>query len=101
TKQGFASDTHVVLPLHLKEGLDVDGRVRTFPKPQGMSGSPIVVLFETDPDGRFRVFPVVAIGTRYRIKSKILIGTDVRFALEMIAQFLRGEAGDPSPAPER
>lgn len=89
--QGVGVETHVLLPLDLKKGLDPAGHVRAFPKPQGMSGSPIVVLYDqTESDGDSRVFPVVAVGTRYRKMSKVLIGTDVRFVLGAIEQFLSG-----------
>jgi hypothetical protein len=86
---GVNARSHVALPLNLRQGLDSSGEPRIFPKPQGMSGSPIVVLYEATNQNHQRVFPVVAIGVRYRKRQKVLIGTDVRFAVEMIEQFLR------------
>ncbi len=87
--------THVVLPLDLRGAFDAAGRIVNFPKPQGMSGSPIVVLYgEPGSEGDSRVFPVVAVGTRYRKKTKVLIGTDVQFAVGAIERFVRG----PGPA---
>jgi hypothetical protein len=86
---GVNATTHVALPLNLRKGIDSTGKTRTFPKPQGMSGSPIVVLYEATNQNQPRVFPVVAIGVRYRKTQKVLIGTDVRFAVEAIRQFLR------------
>jgi hypothetical protein len=79
--------THVALPLNLRKGIDTTGKIRTFPKPQGMSGSPVVVLFEDTNQKQPRIFPVVAIGVRYRKSQKVLIGTDVRFAVEAIGRF--------------
>jgi len=88
---GVDAKTHVVLPLDLRRGFDAAGRTINFPKPQGMSGSPIVVLYgEPGSEVDSRVFPVVAVGTRYRKKTKVLIGTDVRFAVGAIERFLRG-----------
>lgn len=89
---GVDATTHVVLPLNLKKGVDVGGSTVTFPKPQGMSGSPVVVLYDVDEAAgdAWRVFPVVAVGIEYRRQAKALVGTDVRFVLEMIAQHLRG-----------
>jgi hypothetical protein len=52
-----------------------------------MSGSPIVVLYEENAD-QSRVFPVVAVGTRYRKAAKVLIGTDIEFAMGAIEEFL-------------
>ncbi len=88
---GVDAKTHVVLPLNLKRGFDAAGRIVNFPKPQAMSGAPIVVLYgEPGSEGDSRVFPVVAVGTRYRRKTKVLVGTDVRFAVGAIERFLRG-----------
>ena len=84
---GVDAKTHVVLPLNLKRGFDAGGRIVNFPKPQGMSG---VLYGEPGYEGDSRVFPVVAVGTRYRRKTKVLVGTDVRFAVGAIERFLRG-----------
>lgn len=89
---GVDAQTHVALPLNLREGIDSMGKPRTFPKPQGMSGSPIVVLYEARSEDQQRVFPVVAIGVRYRKREKVLIGTDVRLAVGAIEQFLRSQS---------
>ena len=85
--QGVDARTHVALPLDLRKGTDPHGRIRTFPKPQGMSGSPIIVLYdEAEVDRSPTPFPVVAVGTRYRSEPKVLIGTDVRFVIGAIEQ---------------
>ena len=81
---GVSADTHVVLSLNLKKGFDQNGKLQHFPKPQGMSGSPIVVLYDEEGGDESRVFPVVAVGTRYRPRTRVLIGTDVGFVLEAI-----------------
>jgi hypothetical protein len=90
-KQGVDAETHLVLPLDLRKGRDAGGLIRAFPKPQGMSGSPIVVLYgdNEETEDSLRGFPVVAVGTRYCKSAKVLIGTDIRFAVEMIDQFGR------------
>jgi hypothetical protein len=70
---GVSADTHVVLFLDLKKGFDQSGKLQHFPKPRGMSGSPIVVLARGDDS---RVFPVVvAVLTDHRRKAAM--GTDV------------------------
>ena len=85
---GVDAKTHVVLPLDLRRGFDTTGRIVNFPKPQGMCGSPIVVLYgEPGSEDDSRVFPVVAVGTRYRKKTKVLIGTDVH-SVGAIERFL-------------
>lgn len=75
---------NIVLSLDLEDCVDVDGRHRNFPKPQGMSGGPIWVLMDEPHSTTSRVFPVVAIGTKYRKRNKVLIGTDIGIALRMI-----------------
>jgi hypothetical protein len=82
-KHGLKPDTHVILPLDLRKGFGPDKKLIHFPKPQGMSGSPVIVLYETDDSGA-RTFPVVAVAIEYRKKEKIVVATDVRYVLEAI-----------------
>lgn len=83
TKHGIQPETHVVLPLDLRKGFDPGGNMVHFPKPQGMSGSPVVVLYEQE-DGGSRMFPVVAVAIEYRKKDKVVVATDVQYVLEAI-----------------
>jgi hypothetical protein len=88
---GLDPMTHILLPLNLKKGFDSEGRLVHFPKPQGMSGSPIIALYgEPGTEQDSRVFPVVAVGTRYRRKTKVLIGTEISFAMGAIQRFMAG-----------
>ncbi|MEO8002797.1 MAG: hypothetical protein ABI644_13055 [Arenimonas sp.] len=81
---GYAIETHLILPLDLKIGYDANGTHRNFPKPQGMSGSPIWVHFDEDKSfSDERVFPVVAIGTKY-LNGIGIIATDISFAIDLI-----------------
>ena len=80
---GLSAETHVVLPLDLRKGFDPAGRLIQFPKPQGMSGSPVVVLHENQGD-QARVFPVVAVAIEYRKSARVVVATDVSFVLEAI-----------------
>lgn len=92
-RHGCDPATHVILPLDRRKSFDMNGnRINELPQPQGMSGSPITVLYdiEEEREGSSRVFPVVAVGIEYRKAQKVLIGTDVRYVLEMIYQHLRG-----------
>ena len=82
-KHGVTAETHVLLPLDLEVGFDMTGRHVNIPKPQGMSGAPVVVLYG-DAAEDSRVFPVVAVGIEYRRAEKILLATDVGFVLEAI-----------------
>lgn len=84
SKHGLDPDMHVALPLKLKKTFGADGAHQHFPKPQGMSGSPIVVLYDEEGDDDPNSFPVVAVATDYRRSSNILFGTDIQCVLDAI-----------------
>ena len=81
---GLSTETHLVLPLDLKKGFDSSGRHRNPPKPQGMSGSPVWVLYEENVRGASRTFPLVAVGTTYKKNLKVLIATDIAVVVDLI-----------------
>lgn len=81
---GLSTETHLVLPLDLKVGFDLSGRHRNIPKPQGMSGSPVWVLYEDEEAEDSRTFPLVAIGTTYKKKLKALVATDIAVVVDLI-----------------
>jgi hypothetical protein len=95
-KHDVAPATHILLPFDRKRSMDADGRAVIFPKPQGMSGSPILVLYEDDgPSVQSRpAFPVVGVAVRSPVGAKIIVGTDIRFVREMILEHL----SEPEPA---
>ena len=81
---GLDPETHIILPFDKKSGFDSKGKKVNIPKPTGMSGGPIAVLYSDEVDD-FRAFPVVAVGIEYRSKSSIVVATDVGFVIEAIA----------------
>lgn len=81
---GLEPRSHVALRLDLKEGYDPSGNRTVFPKPQGMSGAPIVVLYNDDGSSHSKVFPVVAVATTYRVHDKVVFGTDASYVLDAI-----------------
>lgn len=80
----LSADKHLLLPLDLKKGFDSSGVHRNFPKPKGMSGSPIWIMYDENGGEQPRVFPVVAVGTKYWKNKGLLLATDVRVVSEMI-----------------
>jgi hypothetical protein len=83
---GLSALKNVALPLNLNEGYDTEGMHRNFPRPRGMSGSPIWVIYDDEgiiPLGK--PFPVVAIGTEFK-KGIGIIGTDISVAIDLIKQ---------------
>jgi hypothetical protein len=93
-KHGFDPGSHLLLKLNLKVGFGPNGEQVFFPKPQGMSGCPIIVLFSEGRPDDARVFPVVAVGVEYRSKDKLLVGTDVSYVIEAIQGPLQGRLVD-------
>lgn len=89
---GFDPKTHLLLHLNLKVGYGPGGDQQHFPKPQGMSGAPVFVLYSDGPEDNARVFPVVAVGIEYRPREKLLIATDVGYVLEAIGIAAQGAA---------
>lgn len=79
---GLDPGLHVALPLDLRRGSDPEGRLVHFPKPQGMSGSPIWELLDESDANQPRTFPLVAVATTY--KKKVLWGTDVGYLIPRI-----------------
>ena len=84
SEHGLTPEANLVLPLDLEVGFDSSGKHRNFPRPQGMSGSPVWALYNEDGRDDSRVFPVVAVGTKYRKKERLLVGTDIAVVLDMI-----------------
>ena len=81
---GLNPDTHIALKLDLNRGFGPGGIKRHFPKPQGMSGSPIIVLFDENDESQSRVFSVVGVATTYRKASRLVFGTDVGYVIDAI-----------------
>tara|TARA_R110000772_G_scaffold97492_2_gene196770 strand:- start:1169 stop:1933 length:765 start_codon:yes stop_codon:yes gene_type:complete len=76
----------IALPLNLKKNYDSELNLVHFPKPQGMSGSPIWELF----DNNFSELDysdslhLVGIGIEYHSQKKLLVGADISCALAML-----------------
>jgi len=83
-KHGLSPETHLALPLDLEVGFDSNGKHRNFPRPQGMSGSPMWILYDEDGRDDSQVLPIVAVGTKYWRKERLLVGTDVAVVIKMI-----------------
>ena len=83
-KHGLSPETHLALPLDLELCFDSNVKHRNFPRPQGMSGSPIWILYDEDGRDEPQVLPIVAVGTKYWRKERLLVGTDVAVVIKMI-----------------
>ena len=83
---GLDPRRHVGLSLKLGKGFDLDGHRQHFPRPQGMSGSPIVVLYDERGENDAAVFPVVGVATRFLEPQRLLVGTDISQVIDAIAR---------------
>jgi hypothetical protein len=83
-RHGLSPNDHIALHLDVRKGFGLDGSKQHFPKPNGMSGAPIVCLFDHNVDDDSRVFPVVGVATRYIRSSRLVFGTDIQFVLDAI-----------------
>jgi hypothetical protein len=81
---GHSVTNHLLLPLDVKQGYDLDGAKCAFPKPHGMSGSPIVMLYDETGENDPHTFPIVGIATTYLKEKNLIIATDIRFAVDLI-----------------
>ena len=79
---GLQPDTHIALKLDVRRGFGPGGTKQHFPDPYGMSGSPIVVLY--DLAGDENVTRVVGVATTYRKHSRLVFGTDIGYVIQMM-----------------
>lgn len=63
-----------------------DGPTQSFPEPQGLSGSPIWLLYDEHGENDPTTNQVVGILIEHRRADKLLVGTDIKFAIELIRQ---------------
>lgn len=85
TEKRIGRDTHICLQFDRKHSFDLHGAGRLFPKPQGISGSPIFLLFdefEVDPSP---TFSLVGIATTWDPKQRLLLGTGINSITELLS----------------
>lgn len=87
-KHGLTVDNNIAIELKLKKCYSLEGNKINFPKPTGISGSPIFVLNEPSDnvDKNDKFFPVVGVATRYRSSDHLMFGADMIYVLAAIKQ---------------
>jgi hypothetical protein len=84
TEIGVVPNSHIVIAFERTKALGPNGEVRTFPKPAGMSGSPVWLLYdEIGPNNPART-SVVGIFIEYKKSHHVMIATDIGIVLRMI-----------------
>ena len=81
---GLDPKTHIAMTLDVRKGFGPKGMPQQFPDPHGMSGSPIVVLFDHEGSNDSRVFPVAGVATSYRKSDRPVFGTDISYVVDAI-----------------
>lgn len=76
----LSEDSHIVLTFNEKDIVHPDGRRMNFPKPQGISGSPLWELRRPE-DGGPRVAGIMI---EHRKRHKVMVAVDIGFALKML-----------------
>jgi hypothetical protein len=81
---GVTPQSHIVLSFDVKRTVLPNGDVRTFPKPSGMSGSPIWLLSDHDRPTDPLQTPVVGIAIEHHERKRAIVATDIDIALRLI-----------------
>jgi hypothetical protein len=94
SRLGLSDDSHIVLSFDAKKIFHPDGRRMNFPKPAGISGSPLWEVHNLAEGG----CKVVGVMIEYRKQQKVLVAADIGFALRMLEEYRSrrraGRAGD-------
>jgi hypothetical protein len=81
---GADRESKIVLSFNKRRSIGPDGCLRTFPNPYGMSGSPLWLI---SPD--LPTVPVVGVMTDTKARDRAVVGTNIRYALEMMRPLRR------------
>jgi hypothetical protein len=76
--------THIVLCFDVKHTVLPNGDVRAFPKPSGMSGSPIWLLYDPPKTTGALQASVVGIAIEHHKNKHAIVATDIDIALRLI-----------------
>lgn len=74
-ENGVNQDSHICLHFDRKRSFGLDGAGRSFPKPHGISGSPIFLLFDQNEANPVSHFLLVGVATTWIRERNLLIGT--------------------------
>ncbi len=96
---GLEPQNHIAVIFERKRSVGPDGKPRWFPKPHGVSGSPVWLLYseQEDPDNPK---PISAVGVtiEHRKDQRAIVATDIGVALDMIQRLYNEEISKPLPS---
>lgn len=95
---GIAPESHIAVIFERKRSVGPDGKLRWFPKPHGVSGSPVWVLHseEEDPNDP-KPIAVVGVTIEHRKDHRAIVATDIGVALDMIRALYNEQTVNHSP----
>ncbi|OAI15567.1 hypothetical protein A1507_14170 [Methylomonas koyamae] len=81
---GISAQSHIAVRFDRKRTVGPDGKIRAFPEPSGISGSPVWLLYDTRGPNEPRHTPVVGIAIEHHKKQRVIVATDIDVALRLI-----------------
>lgn len=77
--------SHIVLPFAKRNVVTLEGAKYNFPRPKGMSGSPLWELRKPEDGGR----KVVGVMIEHRKQENVFLATDIGFVLRILSEHYR------------
>ena len=80
-KLGVQESTHIVMAFDREKSVGPDGKIHSFPKPFGMSGSPVWLLIDEEGPNDNAIPPIVGVVIEYHKVHRAILATDIGAAL--------------------
>ena len=81
---GLETSNHIVINFEIKRTILPNKAIQTFPKPNGMSGAPVWLLYDHNNHNNPNQTPIVGVLIEYHPSKKALVATDINTALKLI-----------------
>lgn len=81
---GLETSNHIVINFEIKRTISPNKAIQTFPKPNGMSGAPVWLLYDNNNHNDPEQTPIVGVLIEHHPYKKVLIATDINIALNLI-----------------
>jgi hypothetical protein len=81
---GVSMQSHVVLGFDRKHTVGPDGRIRAFPEPSGISGSPVWLLYDESGSNDPVQTPVVGVAIEHHKNHHAIVATDIDVVLKLM-----------------
>ena len=82
--KGLRPESHLYLAFNRKKSVGLDGVGRSFPKPHGMSGSPVFELFDEAKAHKGETFPIAGVVTTWHPQEHRLLCASATALRELV-----------------